>query len=61
MERDPASGIPSELSMALAQNLYAMQYFSSLPDAGRQEIIRRSREIGSKDEMQRFVSGIIKH
>ena len=61
MEQNPVSDIPEGLSMALAQNIYAMQYFSSLPDSGRREIIRQTRDIGSKAEMQRFVNSMVKH
>lgn len=48
--------IPIGLGMALAQNLDAMSYFSSLPESRKQEIINRTHQIGSKEEMRQFVS-----
>ena len=61
MERNIIPDIPEGLGMALAQNIYAMQYFSSLPDTQRQDIIRRTGQIHSKEEMQSFVNGLVKH
>lgn len=51
-------GIPMGLGMALAQNLDAMNYFSSLEREQQQEIINHTHEIQSKNEMQQFVSHI---
>lgn len=51
-------GIPMGLGMALAQNLDAMNYFSSLGNEKQQEIINHTHEIRSKNEMQQFVSHI---
>jgi hypothetical protein len=51
-------GIPMGLGMALAQNLDAMNYFSSLGDEKQKEIINHTHEIRSKNEMQQFVSHI---
>ena len=53
--------IPEGLSMALAQNIYAMQYFSSLPEDRRRELIDCTAGINSKEEMRDFVNGLISH
>ncbi len=49
------SDIPMGLGMALAQNIEAMNYFSSLPEAEQRSIIDRTTNIRSKKEMQAFV------
>ncbi len=51
-------GIPMGLGMALAQDLNAMNYFSSLGDEKQQEIIDHTHEIQSRNEMKQFVSHI---
>ncbi len=51
-------GIPMGLGMALAQNLDAMNYFASLGDEKKKEIIDHTHQIRSKNEMQEFVSHI---
>ncbi len=47
--------VPMGLGMALAQNLKAMEYFSSLPDAQKQAIIDATHGITSKAEMKSYV------
>ncbi|MBC8584754.1 hypothetical protein [Youxingia wuxianensis] len=49
--------IPMGLGMALAENLPAMEYFSSLSPRQQQEIIHKTHQISSKEEMQQFVAG----
>ena len=49
--------IPMGLGMALAENLPAMEYFSSLSPRQQQEIIRKTHQISSKEEMRQFVAG----
>ncbi len=51
-------GIPMGLGMALAQDLDAMNYFSSLDDTKKKEIIDHTHQIRSKNEMQEYVSHI---
>ena len=51
--------IPVGLGMALAMNVDAMNYFSSLSDEGRQTIIDRTHSIHSKKEMQAFVRSLV--
>lgn len=48
--------IPVGLSMALAENLSAMEKFGKMTDAQREEIIRRSKNAESKQEMRSIVS-----
>ena len=52
--------IPVGLSMALAENLRAMERFGNLPEQERQDFISRSRNAGSKQEMRSLVSGLEK-
>jgi len=52
-------GMPLGLGMALAQNLEAMNYFSSLPKQKQQEIISHTHQIQSKSEMQSYVESLI--
>ncbi|MGN0394816.1 MAG: hypothetical protein ACI4EF_05590 [Coprococcus sp.] len=50
--------IPVGLSMALAENLHAMERFGKMTEAERNEVIRRSKNVGSKQEMRSLVSGL---
>lgn len=50
--------IPVGLSMALAENLHAMERFSNMDEGQKQEFIRRSRAVSSKQEMRSLVSGL---
>ena len=50
--------IPVGLSMALAENLHAMERFGNMTEAKRQEVINRSRNVGSKQEMRSLVSDL---
>lgn len=52
------NAIPMGLGMALAKDLNAMNYFSSLGHEQQQEIIDHTHVIQSKNEMQQFVSHI---
>ena len=51
--------IPMGLGMALMQNKPAMEYFSALPDAGKQQIIEHTHSIQSKEEMQAYVDSLV--
>lgn len=53
------SEIPMGLSMALAQNLNAMNRFSSLPREEQQRIIDHTHAIRSKAEMQAYVQSLL--
>ena len=50
--------IPMGLGMALAQNLDAMNRFSSLEHDQQQELINHTHGIQSKKEMKQYVSNI---
>lgn len=50
--------IPVGLSMALAENLCAMEKFSNMNERDKQEFINRSRNVNSKQEMRSLVSGL---
>ena len=50
--------IPLGLGMALAQNMDAMRVFSSLSESSRQNVIDRSRQVNSKQEMEHLVAGL---
>ena len=51
--------MPLGLGMALAQRTEAMEKFSALSDAKKQEIINGTHAIASKREMQQYVEKII--
>jgi len=55
-----SSDIPMGLGMALMQNRQAMNYFSSLSDAEKQQVIDHTHSIQSKEEMQSYVDSLIK-
>lgn len=48
--------IPVGLGMALAENLDALNYFSSLNEAQKSDIIEHTHQIRSKKEMHHFVN-----
>ena len=52
--------VPMGLGMALMQNKPAMDYFSSLSDAAKQQIIEHTHSISSKEEMQAYVDSFVK-
>lgn len=50
--------IPLGLSMALAQNTSAMNYFGQLSKQQQQNVIAKTKSISSKKEMRSFVNEI---
>ena len=52
--------LPMGLGMALMQNKTAMDYFASLDDLGKQQVIEYTHSIQSKEEMQSFVDSLVK-
>lgn len=50
--------IPMGLSMALAQNLNALNRFASFDKETQRQIIEHTHQIHSKEEMQQYVSSI---
>ncbi len=61
MTDQPLSALPEGLGMALAQNIYAMYHFASLPEDARRDVIEKARTVGSQEEMNDLVSGLIPH
>ena len=53
--------IPMGFGMALAQNMDALNYFSSLPKYKQREIIDGTHKINSKSEMRSYVDNIYKN
>lgn len=51
--------MPLGLGMALAQNIEAMNYFSSLDHGKQQQVIEHTHEIRSNNEMRQFVSHLV--
>lgn len=60
MKKNYADGnnMPMGLGMALAQNIDAMNRFSSLDQTKQQQIIDKTHEIHSKKEMQQLAQQI---
>lgn len=52
--------IPQGLGMALAENIEAMRYFSSLTENQQNDIIDHTHQICSKQEMHQFVNSFFK-
>lgn len=50
--------VPIGFGMQLAKNLDAMTYFANLDDQRKQEVIERTRNINSKEEMEQFVASL---
>lgn len=50
--------IPLGLGMALAQNVNAMNYFSSLSKERQNDIINQAHRVNSKREMKALVSSL---
>ena len=53
--------VPMGLGMALARDMEAMAYFSSLSPTQQQAVIDRTHTIRSKQEMQQFVHALGNH
>ena len=50
--------IPLGLGMALAKNVDAMNYFSSLSKSQQQDVIKKTHQFNSMNEMQSYVDNI---
>jgi len=53
--------LPEGFAMALAQNIYALNHFASLPEAQRQTVVDRARQVSSEEEMRGLVNSLINH
>lgn len=51
--------MPLGLGMALAKNISAMNYFSSLSESEQNKIIEHTHQIHSKAEMQQYVDSFV--
>ncbi len=61
MAKSSFEDLPVGFGMALSQNIYAMEYFSSLPKPGQRAIIEQARSVSSNAEMHNFVNSLIPH
>ena len=61
MLNNPLGSLPEGLGMALAQNFYAMQHFSTMAEPERQVFVAKAREVRSQSEMQQLVNNLIRH
>ena len=50
--------VPLGLGMALAKNINAMNYFSSLSKSQQQDVIKKTHQFNSMNEMQSYVDNI---
>lgn len=53
--------MPIGFSMALAMNPQAMEKFALLSEDKKQEIIAGTHAVHSRDEMHRYVNGLVSH
>lgn len=61
MTRNNYEDLPVGFGMALSQNVYAMEYFASLPKPKQRAIVEQARYISSKSEMHNYVNSLIQH
>lgn len=54
----PFAGVPMGFGMALAMNEKALDGYAKLTEAQKEELINRSRDAKSKEEMERIVNSI---
>lgn len=54
----PYDGVPTGFGMALAMNMEALDNYSKLTEAQKEELINRSRDAKSKKERERIVNSI---
>jgi len=52
-------GIPIALGMALSENPQAMYQFAKLDEEKKQEIIKGTQKVKSKEEMRQYVNRLI--
>lgn len=54
----PFNGVPVGFGMALAMNQEALDNYSKLKEAEKEQVIARSRDAKSKQEMEEIVNSI---
>ncbi|MEG0979602.1 MAG: hypothetical protein RR911_02270 [Oscillospiraceae bacterium] len=52
------SDLPAGFSVALAQDLNALDHFAALPSVKQQIVIEKARHINSKEEMRSYVNDL---
>lgn len=55
----PTGMLPIGLAMQLAQNRRAAERYADLTEAEKEQLIIRSRAVGSKSEMRLLVDGLL--
>ncbi|MCB7302592.1 hypothetical protein NE683_09780 [Bariatricus massiliensis] len=58
MSDDRMSEIPIGFALSLAMNREALDVYTRMGDAERDEIVEKSRQVKSKEEMERLVDGL---
>lgn len=52
------SELPIGFDMQLAENIDAMNYFARLDEQGKKEVVNQTKNLGSKEELEQFVSSL---
>ncbi len=50
--------LPSNLLLALAQNMHAMQDFARLSPEGREKLIARAESVASKEQLRAMIGDL---
>lgn len=61
MTKSNYDDLPVGFGMALSQNVYAMEYFASLPKGRQKAIIEQAKYVSSSAEMHNYVNSLIQH
>lgn len=52
----PSDGVPLGFGMALAMNERALTHYAKLTESEKEDLIAKSRDAKTKDEMQRIIN-----
>lgn len=58
MSDDKMNEIPIGFALSLAMNREALDVYTRMGDAERDVVVEKSRQVKSKEEMQRLVDGL---
>lgn len=58
MSDDKMNEIPIGFALSLAMNRDALDVYTKMGDTERDEIVEKSRQVKSKEEMERLVDGL---
>ena len=58
MSDDKMNEIPIGFALSLAMNRDALDVYTKMGDTEREEIVEKSRQVKSKEEMERLVDGL---